>query len=328
VRRVRGVLVVAAATLGLVACSSGASTVPAPPKDDRAYPVVADGQARSILLAIDGALVRGIDVKDVKATDARLNGPYRQLQIADARSDNRRKLKQKAPAAVARMRLVVPAQNSWPRFFLAVGNSKDESTPLLQVLTSKSARSPYGLWAQPAMLPGATLPPTASVTTGTPVVPMDDGSLVMQPKDVLAAYAGYLNESGRSKDSKNFRRSTYSDQLIGRLAADRKALKKVATLSSKHDPASETTFAVRTADGGALVIGALRQTLTVKVKKGTGTVTLTDPELAGLAKGKKSFSKSFTRVALEVLVFTVPPKNGGPISVVAAQKGDISASAR
>ena len=199
---------------------------------------------------------------------------------------------------------------------------------MLQILTSAAARSPYGLWGQPVMLPGATLPEVAAPDSGAPVVAPDASGLVLAPKDVLPGYASYLNDAARAKGSDNFKRGTFSDQIENRLAADKKALKAVADVSSTHTVVTGDPLALRTKDGGALVIGALRQTYKITVKKGKGQVQVSDPDLAALDGGKKTFSKSFTRTAIEVLVFRVPPRGSGPITVIAAQKGDVAATAK
>jgi hypothetical protein len=329
--RRRAVLRAAALASAVCVTLAGCGTSGHQAKDDelvnRAYPVVAPGQAGSILQAVDVTRIRSVDPKDVTGKDPRLVGPFRELSLAQAKINAARKKKARTPAAIQRVRLLVPAQQAWPRFFVAVGDTRDESTYLLQVLTSPDARTPYGLWAQPVMLPGATLPEVAPSSTGAPVVSPDASGLVLAPKDVVPGYATYLNKRATAKGSENFRRSTYSDQIVNRLLADQKGLKAVATVASTHSAVKGTPFALRTADGGALVIGALTQEYTIKVKKGKGKVGVTDPKLAALAGGKKEFGKSFTRTATEVLVFRVPPRGGGPITVIAAQKGDVKAVA-
>ncbi len=310
---------------GLSACAGSGAQVAAVALDTKAYPVVDPGQASSILQAIDATRVRGVDPAASTATDPRIVGPFRQLSIAEARTNAQRKKKAKTPSVITRVALLVPANQAWPRFFIAVGDTRDESTYLLQVLMTPNARSPYGLWAQPVMLPGATLPAVAPPATGAPVITADATGLVLAPKRVLSSYADYLNQSARSPDAKNFRRSTFSDQLSSTLIKDKKSLKAVADVTSTHTVVSGDPFALRTKDGGALVIGALTQNYTVTVKKGKGKVSITDSELSALSGGKKQFTKSFTRTAMEVLIFRVPASGSGPITLIAAQRGDIAA---
>lgn len=325
----RRLLALAGCSALLAACGAQPVTVSDPAPDDVAYPVVAAGQARSVLDAVDAALTRPVP-KNGDAVDARLVGPYRELAVADAAVAAERKRKPTAPATVERQQLIVPSSTGWPRFFVTVGTSSVASTPVLRVLTSSSARDPYGLWAEPVLIPGVTLPQVDAATTGSPAVSADASGLVLTPKEVLSRFAGYLNGGARTSASAPFRRSVYSDQLLQRLAGDKRVAKKVGgTVTSKHSVVEDTPpLAVRTADGGALVIGELSQKYVLTVKKGKGTIRIDDKDLQALAGGKKSFSSSITRTALEVVVFSVPPRGKGQITVVAAQKGDVKATAK
>jgi len=323
---IRPVAILGPLALLLAACGSGATKVSDPPPDQVAHPVVAVGQAGSVLDAVQSALLTGVNPKDTSSPVAsRLLGPFRELALADARIAAARKTKVAEPARVERLRLIVPTTKSWPRFFVSVGNTSTSSTPVLRVLNSSTPRSPYGLWAEAVMLPGATLPETAPAGTGSALVAPDTDGLVATPKEALSAFAGYLNAGAKSTASKEFRRSVFSDQLLQRLVADQKALKAVATVSSRHSVGPSGPLALRTADGGALVFGELKQEYVITVKKGKGAVDVTDQDLAALAGGQKKIKTSLTRTAVEIVVLQVPPRGKGLITVIAAQKGDVKA---
>jgi hypothetical protein len=312
------------AALGLAGCAAGGDTVADPPADTSAYPVVEVLQAGSVLQAVQSALDKGVSTKT--PVDARVVGPYRDLALAQAKEAVKRKTRVPKPDTMTGTRLIVPVAQAWPRFFVAVGNQSDAATPVIRVLQSASARSPYGVWAEADMLPGATLPETASATNGSPVVAPTESGLVEVPNVVASSYANYLNTGARATATRPFARSVFSDQVTSQLAKDKTALKAVATVSSTQSAVSGgPILAVRTQDGGALVIAQLKQKYVVTVKKGKGKVKVSDKGLAALAGGKKEFAKSFTRTELEVVVFDVPQRGQGKISVVAAQKGDISA---
>jgi hypothetical protein len=181
------------------------------------------------------------------------------------------------------------------------------------------------LWAEAVMLPGATLPATAPAATGSALVAPDTDGLVATPKEALSGFAGYLNAGAKATASKQYQRSVFSDQLLQRLVADQKALKAVATVSSTHSVGSAEPLALRTADGGALVFGELKQQYVITVKKGKGAVDVTDQDLAALAGGQKKIKTSLTRTAVEIVVLQVPPRGKGLITVIAAQKGDVKA---
>jgi hypothetical protein len=124
--------------------------------------------------------------------------------------------------AVERRRLIVPTSTSWPRFFVAVCDVKGQATPALRVMLSQSARSQYGLWAELLMLPGATLPETAAATNGAQALASNATGLEMSPRQVVEAFARYLNSSGK-EGADDFAPNEFSDQVIKRLANDRKA---------------------------------------------------------------------------------------------------------
>jgi len=169
----------------------------------------------------------------------------------------------------------------------------------------------------------------------------------MTPEQVAIRYADVLNRGPASAFAGAFTADTYRTQLNARLGSDRAAIVKsgVATLVSAHSRVPGAVYAVRTADGGALVVVAIRQDYRVLVTPGKGAVTA-DPDLAALA-GRSTFSTGLDRIATEVLAFHVPPSvptsatasgspsatasgtpQGQPVQVqlVAAGKGDVSAS--
>jgi hypothetical protein len=316
----------AVAALALGACGQAEQRVTPVAAEAGGYPVVALPQAAGILQAVDQAVTTGTQKRTAESYGDRVVGPYRNFALAKAKVDAARKVKPVAPE-FEQLRLLVPEATSWPRFFVAVGNSSASNTPVLRVLMSPSARTQYGLWAELSMLPGATVPEVAPPGTGAGALAQDDDSLAMAPKDVLTKFADYLNSEGKTEGS-SFKRSTFGDQVVQRYLSDREKLKAVATVTSQHTPDLRTVFSLRTADGGAIVIGALTQKYTVAVKAGQPGAKV-DPALAALAGGKVQFGKSFTRTAVEVVAFSVP-KNGGEkvATVIAAQKGDIAAAAK
>jgi len=322
----RGALGLLLTPLLVSACGRDDLVVSAPAADPQAYPVVDSGQAQAILDAVDQAVEAGVGAKDtVRTADTRLSGPYLEIMLAQARVAAGRKSKTPAVAEVSREALTIPVGADWPRFFLAVGSSASASTFLIRVLRSQTAQDPYALWAQAQMLPGATLP---EATVDASALPGDADGLLLTPVEAVEGFAGYLNGKGKGENAENFRSSEYSDQLLQRLAADQKSLKEVATVTSEHVAADETPMAMRTDDSGALVVGRLRQTYTVKVKPDSGKVKVKDADLAALAGGEEElqFSRSFTRTAVEVVVLHVPAKDSKErIRVVAAQKGDVKA---
>jgi hypothetical protein len=324
----------------LAGCTGGSGDAPAsttaaastkPPASTAAaalgYPVVVERQALRIDDAADTALAAVAVQRDLTAAKGRVIGPAQEvlaarLKVAAARA-------QAPPAALSLTpaRLLVPQAGPWPRWFLTAGAVEGQLTPSIRVLVSPSAQQPYGVWAQLIMLPGATLPEAASDPTGAPTLSPTGAGLSMTPAEVAARYADVLNRGRASAYLSTFADDDFRTQLNARLAADRKQIvaTAVATLTSAHSPVTGTGLTLRTPGGGGLVIVELRQAYQVRVEAGRGAVKA-DPDLAALA-GRDVFASRLDRAAVEVLAFAVPVRGSAqPVRLIAASKGDVSAS--
>jgi hypothetical protein len=331
-------LIAGALCAALAGCTGGSGDVRAPTTAASAatgptaaaaldYPVVVERQALRIDAAADTALAAVAAQGDLTAARGRVVGPAQevlaaQLKVAAARGQ--------APPAALRLtpaRLLVPQAGPWPRWFLTAGAVKGQVTPSIRVLVSPSAQQPYGVWAQLIMLPGATLPEAASDPTGAPTLSPTGAGLSLTPAEVAARYADVLNRGRASAYLSAFAADDFRTQLNARLAADRKQIvaTAVATLTSTHSPVRGTGLTLRTPGGGGLVIVELRQAYQVRVESGRGAVQA-DPDLAALA-GRAVFASRLDRSAVEVLAFAVPAKGSAqPVRLIAASKGDVSAS--
>jgi hypothetical protein len=305
----------------LAACSSTETgTATAEP----AEPAVLRGQAQYVLDQADAALARAVPAKNARLLGTRVVGPASREWTARLTIATARKQQVPTPSPLSLRRLVLPAVNPWPRWFLAAGTRAGQPTPVLRVFRSLTARDPYGLWGELSLLPGASLPELASPLTGTPVVSPNDGKgLVAAPTAVVAAYAKALTAG--STATSQFAPDQFREQVAGQTAADKRKLgvEGVANVGNQHRPSSDGVLALRTGDGGALVVAALEQLYDVKVQPGIGVVAL-DADLAALAK-TSSITHSLRRTSVETLAFRVPPAGGGVVTVVAAAKADVSA---
>jgi hypothetical protein len=304
----------------LAACARTETGIPTP---DGPHPGVLRGQAEHALDEVDAALARAFSARNARLLGARVVGPAaRELSARlDVAAAERRTLP--APGRMTLRRLDLPGAGSWPRWFLAAGTLPGEPTPVLRVLRSVTARDPYGLWGELLLLPGASLPELASQITGTPLIAPDDANgLVRSPSAVLSRYAQALMAGSTGG---GFAPDQFREQVAGQAAADRRALGKggIADVNSVHRPSGDGLLALRTQDGGALVVGALEQLYRVTVRQRKGQVRL-DGDLAALAKVPR-ISRQLQRTSVEMLAFHVPATGGGAVSVVAAAKGDVSA---
>jgi hypothetical protein len=317
-REFLGAGVVAAA---LAACSRVETGTPTA---EPATPAVLPGQAQHVLQQVDAALARAVPANNPRLLGTRFTGPAAREWNAKLSAAAERDQKLTVPSPLQVKRLVLPAVNPWPRWFLAAGSSVGEPTPVLRVFRSITPRDPYGLWSELSLLPGASLPDLASPLAGTPVVAPSDGKgLVAAPSAVVAAYARALTAG--STATSQFAPDQFRLQVAGQTAADRRklGLNGIAAVSNQHRPSADGLVALRTQDGGALVVAALEQLYDVKVRPGTGVVGL-DPDLAALAR-VSSIGRSLRRTSVETVALRVPPAGGGVVTVIAAAKADVSA---
>ena len=292
---------------------------------DPAHPAVVPAQAERVLAAVDTTLDRAFAARNPRLLGARATGPAARTLTARLTVAGKLGRTVPAPAPLVLRRLVLPASGGWPRWFLAAGEVTGQPTPVVRVLRSLGPREPFGLWGELVLLPGASMPGLASPQTGTPVLaPNGAQGLVLPPAEVLAQYAKALTTTTPGSAPQGFALDQFREQIAGQLAADRRTLGRIANVDTVHRPSADGMLALRTADGGALVVAALEQLYKVQVRKpGSGIVTL-DTDLAALA-GVPRVGHGLQRTSVELLAFRVPPAGKGQVTLVAAAKGDVSA---
>jgi hypothetical protein len=290
-----------------------------------AHPAVVPAQAERVLAAVDTTLDRAFAARNPRLLGLRATGPAARAMTARLTVASKLGRTVPAPAPLVLRRLVLPAAGGWPRWFLAAGQVAGQPTPVIRVLRSLGAREPFGLWGELSLLPGASMPGLASPQTGTPVLAAGAAQgLVLPPAEVLTRYAKALTTTTSGGQAQGFAADQFREQVAGQLAADRRTLGGIADVDTLHRPSADGLLALRTADGGALVVAALEQLYKVRVRKpGRGAVTL-DTDLAALA-GVPRVGHALQRTSVELLAFQVPPTGKGQVRLVAAAKGDVSA---
>lgn len=321
-RRLRAFAVVPPAVAVLAGCSAGGPAATAVPVPTTTHPVVTGPQARTVLDAV-GAAVDTVASGSVPPGDSpRVVGPVRQQVAVQLRLPAR--LRTSLPAGQqAWQRVLVPTGTGWPRWFLAVGTAPDHPTPLLSVLSSATARAPYGLWAQLTMLPGQALPAVAPAAEGAPVLDGRATGLALAPADVATRYADLLSRGSASPATGLFAEDLFRTQVRRQVSRDRSALAGLATVRAEHEAVPDSVLALRTSDGGALVVAELTATYLLTASPRSKELTV-DDTLAALA-GRSDFTERVRRTSQEVVAFAVPPQGtGGQIRVVAASKADVA----
>lgn len=311
--------VVSVALLGLAAC---ANPVPEPAPDAAPAvppPALSVAQSTSVLDQVGEVLAAGDAANDPAGLPARLFGPALEIRTAEyvrAAATNGERPPVQLPMTA--QTTIVPDTDTWPRTQMVVTEQPaDLQAPLLLVLQQASPREPYRLWSWARLGPSVQMPATAEPETGSEPVAADDTSLLLPPAEALAQYADVLTNGDASAAAATFPPDFFRTALTEARNQTVASLQAVASVAETVSPVDGAVTALRTADGGAIVVGRLSTVTTVTLSQ--GSITLNDPFDAALA-GKDSVTSNLVRTWTDVVALYVPPAGGAEqVTVLAAE---------
>lgn len=319
-----------AISVSLTGCGAANSVlgIHAPPKvNPSAVPLTPD-QARAILTRDFTAAQQGDTTTDKTLRDV-LRTAYTDegLRAANARV----KLAKVQPTgAVSPLLapneprlLAVPRGFGYPRVLLAQTVASEGPLPILYLLTSPDAATPYRIGASATMLLSTSLKPFDSLAKGSPLV-TDGTELTVAPDALLGAYAAGMAFPAKASANPPFAADVFSGQVRAKAASVAKAVAAQATFSQTHKVVPQSVYAVRQAGGDALVFGVIERTDSFAVKTGQAVNTAENKEFV-LLTGKKRVTKSASITRLEFVVFAVP-RSSGQATLVAASEQVVAGS--
>ncbi|MFE7507521.1 hypothetical protein [Promicromonospora sp. NPDC057488] len=236
--------------------------------------VVSETQERKILEQVTAVVDGAKGDEGSKALEERLSGPALELRRAEMRIAAAGDEKALAGLSLAGRQLILPSEQGWPRSSFVITEQPDKkTTPLLAAFEQPSPRDQYKMWGFVYLAPGVTMPQFAEAKLGSPAVAADDTSLKISPQDVAQQYASVLSIDDRSKYAENFGDDDLRQYLRNTgesyLAAIKKEDKEAkGTFEVGYEPTKDPVKAVRTADGGAVVLAALVSQETLQAEKG------------------------------------------------------------
>ena len=210
-------------------------------------------------------------------------------------------------------RVVVTAGSAWPRTVLSVHRPDPEGPAQFSVLQSRNARTPYQVAARVNLLVGAALPPSVPADQGADVLTAYAAGLVATPRRAVADYARLL-QTGRSGGTA-FDSDAVVTGVRNNASSQAADVRAVATFTQEHRPERDIVSAVRTADGGALVVAAIDRVDRFRVRKGAGTISA-PAAYGGLAKGVERISQQADVTTVQVVALVLPPAGRGPARLV------------
>jgi len=194
--------------------------------------------------------------------------------------------------------------------------------PVVRVMLAPDLHHLYGLWAELALLPGVSLPPMDPSVGGVPTVAANASGLVESPQDALAGYAGLL-DAGAGPKSQEYAPDPLRAKVLKESISTRLSVAPVASdVTNTFAAVPKEVWALRTKDGGALVIGAIRETLVITLRSGQ-SLKVAGGDLAALS-GRDRFTHQLIRTSLQVVALQVPPAGRGLITALAVQRGDVA----
>lgn len=318
-RRLAGGAFAALVALGLAAC---ATPVPEPAPD--AVPAVPPpaltvAQSTSVLDEVGTVLAAGDEALDATGLPARVEGPALAIRTAEyVRATATNGERPPVTLPMEAQTTIVPNSTTWPRTQMVVTVQPDDlQAPLLLVLEQSGPREPYRLWGWSRLGPSVEMPATAEPEIGSEPVAADDDTLLLTPTEAVAQYADVLTNGDASAAAATFPADFFRTALTDARAQTAASLQAVATVAETVAPVEGELTALRTADGGAIVVAELSTVTTITLSQ--GSITLSDPFDAALA-GKDSVTSNLVRTWTDVVALYVPPAGGAEqVEVLAAE---------
>lgn len=263
-----------ATACAVVTLLAGCTTEPPVPEADAPVvaAVVSETQELKILDRVSTVVAQADQADESSSLAARLSGPAlamreAELKVAAARGDGEA-LTDLTPQM---QQLVLPLDQGWPRSSYGMGvQPQGRGTPVLVAFEQASAREQYKLWGYVQLLPSVTLPRFAEAALGSPAVAADDTSLKVAPATVIEQYASVLSVDQRSQYADGFADDDLRRFLreYGKLQVDAIEEKDGrGSFTIAYEPTEDPVKAVRTVDGGALVLGALASQETIRAEE-------------------------------------------------------------
>ncbi len=310
-----GAAVAGALLLGGCVADVPAPVTSAPPMTEEAA-VLEDKSRRIIedtfaeLSAADSALDADLLTDRVGGDAKLLRGIQYTLAAEDDGPD---------PTAIpAEMQAIyVSGADTWPRTLVAVTEQPAEDvTPVVLLWVQESIEDEYQLRGWAHMIPGATLPAMPGTSSGAAQFDMDSDAVDPIPEKALTDYVELLKAGSGSDLEEAFAPDSYRDRLF----AARETLTEAAEDSDGEYSDTVATnvgrsFAMETADGGALVFAPIRVTTSFTVEDATVSIPEGDEPLL---EGELDDTVSHEYLDLIVMYIPGPDVDALP-AVVAAE---------
>lgn len=311
----------AAALVALaVLATSGCMTVPG---EQAVVPGITEAQAEEVLADFTEKSNKANTELDTEL-NARIEtgvvGDIDKATLKARKAANPNGLPGYQPLVLSDTRFLIPELRGWPKWFVAdTANNRDANRWLLAFTRDSTAedwRASYLLIVTPERLPELRFQPDGHVEA----VPQNASDVAVPPGRLSRQYAAYL-ENGRPQ---LFAGGPQTSELRKVRQKEKKTPKYVTQYADEPAPKpGYEAFALRTADGGALVMFATRHSW--KVTAATG-LPVPDPGAHTKALMSGTPKRSLTRVGMAEQLALVPARGGtGKVQILSRIMGIVSA---
>jgi len=299
-----------------------------PPKANAASAPLTVDQARSILTREFTAAQQGETTTGAAALAAQRTAYTGEgLRAANARvklAKVQPSLADSPALAPQQPRLLALSRGfGFPRVIVAQTLSSKSPLPILHLLTSPDAATPYRISASATMLLASSVKPFDVLTKGSPLV-TDGAGLAVAPIALLNAYAAGMAFPAKAVTNPPFAADTKAAEVRAGAAQVAQAVASQAGFSRVNKVVANTVYAVRQAGGDALVFGVIERTDSFAVKADQAVSTASNKAFV-LLTGKKQVTRSASISTLEFVVFAVP-RSSGQATLVAASEQVVAGS--
>jgi hypothetical protein len=227
--------------------------------------------------------------------------------------------------------LAVSRGFGFPRFIVAQTVASEGGVPILSLLISPDAATPYRICMSVEMVPPAAVTPFDPLSSGSPLVPNTTGpsaaggdGLSVAPATLMKLYAAQMGYPAKPVHKPPFSADPFASQVRAGAAAVAQAVASQASFTQAHRVLPDSVHAVRQASGDALVFGVIERKDNFKVKASQNVNTSANKAFVVLT-GKKTITKAASITTLEFVVFAVP-RSAGQATLVAAREQIVAGS--
>lgn len=213
----------------------------------------------------------------------------------------------------------------WPRLLATVSQNDSQTGIRFSIFSQYSVRENYKMHSYVKLFENTELPKFNTAGTGVDDVNIYDNSLKSDIIETVSKYADLLEKGASSQYSAEFLIDKFQSQIKTAHSDAEGQLSQLGGSSTEiFRPNNNNIFAIRSTDGGALVMAEIDSTWD---RSGAGRISATasSPAEKALFSGSQS-TAAITVKYVNFVAFYIPPKSvDTDIKVVGAERFPVSA---